>query len=67
MYGVRGITYDWLSNYLRNRRQYVKVDDHSSSLLDVTCGAPQGSVLVPHYYIISSTGMFPVGTPAVRH
>ena len=47
VYGVRGITYDWLSNYLRNRRQYVKVDDHSSSLLDVTCGVPHGSVLGP--------------------
>ena len=52
VYGVRGITYDWLSNYLRNRRQYVKVDDHSSNLLDVTCGVPQGSVLGPTLFLL---------------
>ena len=56
VYGVRGITYDWLSNYLRNRRQYVKVDDHSSSLLDVTCGVPQGSVLGPTLFLLYIKG-----------
>ena len=52
VYGVRGISNSWLSNYLTNRKQYVYVDGHSSNLLDVSCGVPQGSVLGPILFLI---------------
>ena len=37
---------------LPNRKQYVVIDDHSSDMLDMTCGVPQGSVLGPILFII---------------
>ena len=52
VYGIRGVANKWLQNYLTNRKQYVVIDDHSSDLLDMTCGVPQGSVLGPIMFII---------------
>ena len=37
----------WIVSYLTGRRQFVQVDDKASSLVDVTFGVPQGSVLGP--------------------
>ena len=51
VYGIRGVANKWLQNYLANRKQYVVIDDHSSDLLDMTCGVPQGSVLGPILFI----------------
>ena len=34
-YGIRGIAYKWLSNYLSNRKQFVEYDHVKSSLLRV--------------------------------
>ena len=51
-YGVRGIVADWFVSYLANRSQYVKNDDTSSALLNVSCGVPQGSILGPLLFII---------------
>ena len=36
-----------LANYLSNRYQYVQIDDKKSSILNVTNGVPQGSILGP--------------------
>ena len=44
VYGIRGVANKWLQNYLTNTKQYVVIDDHSSDMLDMTCGVPQGSV-----------------------
>ena len=44
-------TFKILPNSL-HRKQYVVIDDHSSDLLDMTCGVPQGSVLGPILFII---------------
>lgn len=51
-YGIRGIAYTWLKNYLDNRKQYVQLNDEKSDLLRITCGVPQGSVLGPKLFIM---------------
>ena len=51
-YRVRRIVLDWFVSYLANRSQYVKIDDTSSALLNVSCEVPQGSILGPLLFII---------------
>ena len=50
-YGVRGVANDWLSSYLENRLQYVSFGDTDSTLRNVICGVPQGSILGPKLFI----------------
>ena len=45
-YGVRGLVLDWFKSYLINRKQYTVISDYQSKLQTVTCGVPQGSVLI---------------------
>ena len=51
-YGIRGIPRQWFTNYLSNRQQYVKINDSESSLMDITCGIPQGSTLSPLLFLL---------------
>ena len=47
---IRGIPLDWVISY-KNRQQYVKIGDSTSSKVYTTCGVPQGSILGPLLFI----------------
>ena len=44
-FGICGRALDWFSSYLSGRRQFVKVNDMSSTSYLIEQGVPQGSVL----------------------
>lgn len=52
LYGIRGVALNWVKSYLSNRTQFVKLNENSSSYLDIDCGLPQGSVLGPILFIL---------------
>ena len=44
---MHGVTLNWISSYLSDRQQYVKIGDVCSDKLSSDFGVPQGSVLGP--------------------
>ena len=50
-YGVRGIVFDWVKNYLSNRDQYVSYDDEDSAKQPIKCEVPQGSIPKDQFYL----------------
>ena len=51
-YGIRGGALEWFRDYLKNRQQYVSINNHDSQLKLISCGVPQGSLLGPLLFIL---------------
>ena len=51
-YGIRGVAYGWFESYLKDRKQYVSINEYNSKHLSIFLGVPQGSVLGPLLFLI---------------
>ena len=51
-YGIRGIAYSWIKDYLSDRKQYVSFDNVNSTRQTINCGVPQGSILGPLLFLL---------------
>ena len=51
-YGFRGTSNLWFKNYLNGRKQFTSIRGADSSLKEISCGVPQGSILGPILFLI---------------
>ena len=51
-YGIRGDTLKWFCSDLSDRSQFVSINGHNSTKMEISCGVPQGSVLGPLLFLI---------------
>ena len=56
-YGIRGEIHAWISDFLSNRTQSVRVNSAHSTSSPVLSGVPQGSVLGPVLFLIYVTNI----------
>ena len=48
----RGTSNLWFKNYLKGRKQFTSIRGVDSSLKEISCGVPQGSILGPILFLI---------------
>ena len=51
-YGIRGLALEWVKSYFYERKQFVEFNNVRSSPQGISCGAPQGSILGPLFFIL---------------
>ena len=64
VYGITGSVQEWFASYLSSRTQFVQIECSRSSLRELNCGVPQGSVLGPLLYVLYTS---PVADIIKRH
>jgi len=50
-FGIAGNALNWMISYLENRSQQVSISSKMSTITELSCGVPQGSVLGPKQFI----------------
>ena len=63
-YGITGSVREWFASYLSSRTQFVQIECSRSSIRELNCGVPQGSVLGPLLYVLYTS---PVADIIKRH
>ena len=63
-YGITGSVLKWFASYRSSRTQFVQIECSRSSLRELNCGVPQGSVLGPLLYVLYTS---PVADIIKRH
>ena len=62
---VQGSLLSWLTDYLTDRTHFSVLNGQHSTVLNVTCGIPQGSVLGPSLFALYTNNLLVVTHPVI--